>query len=315
MKDHAKADEYSFYGSDAERRTWYKFFAISLLLHVALFAAVLFMPDFGLPDRPFTPAVMNVRMVTLQSEPSGPAGPPAPKPAPKKAPPPAPKPVKKPEKQKKVRVPEKPEEVAPEPQSKPKPEVSLAPKTKKIKAKKIKPKTSLKKKTYKPEKVVKRAIRKIERQSTESTTRKIESALAQLKKKVQREGPPPTVKRAPGTGGGGGGYGGGTGGLGARALSQLDIYKAEVAYQIQKHWAFSEQLAGINKKLEAILVIKILPSGEIADIWFEKRSGNRYLDDSAYKAIKKANPLPRLPDGYLRPFYNLAVRFTPTGLR
>ncbi len=307
MKDHAKAHAYSLYGSDAERRTWYKFFAISLLLHVALFAAVLFMPDFGSPSRPFTPAVMNVRMVTLQSEASGPAGPPAPKPAPRKAPPPAPKPVKKPEKQKKVHVPEKPPEAAPEPQPKPKPEVSLAPKTKKIK-----PKRSLKKKTYKPEKVVKRAIRKLERKTSESTSRKIESALAQLKKKVQREGPPPTVKQTPGAGGG---YGGGTGGLSARVLSQLDIYKAEVAYQIQKHWAFSEQLAGINKKLEAVLVIKILPSGEIADIWFEKRSGNRYLDDSAYKAIQKANPLPRLPDGYLRPFYNLAVRFTPTGLR
>ncbi len=305
MKDQPRAHAYFLYGSDAERRTWYKFFTISLLLHVILFAAVLFMPDFSSRGRPYTPTVMNVRMVTLNAEPSAPPGPPAPKPAKKEAPPPVPEPVEKAKKEKKVPVPEKEAVVEAKPQ--PKPEISLAPK-------KIKPKTSLKKKTYQPEKVVKSAIRKLEKKTKEPTSRKIENVLAQLKKKVQRQGPPRPSKR-PAAGTGGGGYGGTPGGMSAKALSHLDIYKAEVAYQIQKHWAFSEQLAGNGRNLEAILVIKILPSGEIADIWFEKRSGNKYLDDSAYKAIKKANPLPRLPEGYLRPFYNLAVRFTPKGLR
>jgi colicin import membrane protein len=303
MKDQPRAHAYLFHGSDAERRTWYKFFAISLLLHVTLFAAVLFMPDFSSQSRPYAPAVMNVHMVTLKAESSGPAGPPASKPAQKEPPPPA----KKPKKKKKVHVPAKEPVAEVRPQPKAKPEISLAPK-------KIKPKTSLKKKTYKPEKVVKSAIRKLEKETQNTTSQKIESALARLKQKVHRQGPPQASKQ-PSAGTGGGGYGGAPGGMSARALSQLDIYKTEVAYQIQKHWAFSEQLAGNNRKLEAVLVIKILPSGEIADIWFEKRSGNKYLDDSAYKAIQKANPLPRLPEGYLRPFYNLAVRFTPKGLR
>ena len=91
MKDQSRAQAYLFHGSDAERRTWYKFFAISLLLHVTLFAAVLFMPDFGSQSRPYAPAVMNVHMVTLKSEASGPAGPPASEPA-KKEPPPVKKP-------------------------------------------------------------------------------------------------------------------------------------------------------------------------------------------------------------------------------
>ena len=308
MDDHRKAHAYFLYGSDAERRTWYKFFAISLLFHVTLFVAVLFMPDFNSRGRRFSPSAMNVRMVTLPQQQSAPPGAPPATTAEKKAPAPTPKPVKK------VTVPSKKEPVVEaQVQAKPKPEISLAPK------KKIAPKKSLKKKTYKPEKVTKRAIRKLEKKTESARPKQIESALAKLEEKVKRQGPTQALKRQAASGtlpsAGGGGYGGTSGDLSARALSQLDIYKAEVAYQVQKHWAFSEQLAGISKKLEAVLVIKILPSGEITDIWFEKRSGNRYLDDSAYKAIKKTNPLPRLPDGYLRPFYNLGLIFTPSGLR
>jgi colicin import membrane protein len=58
-----------------------------------------------------------------------------------------------------------------------------------------------------------------------------------------------------------------------------------------------------------------MPDGEVRDVWFEKKSGNAYFDDSAFKAVKKANPLPQLPKGYLRPFYNLGLIFTPSGLK
>jgi hypothetical protein len=64
MDDHRKAHAYFLYGSDAERRVWYKFFAISLLFHVTLFAAVVFMPDFNSRGRRYSPTVMNVRTVS-----------------------------------------------------------------------------------------------------------------------------------------------------------------------------------------------------------------------------------------------------------
>ena len=71
-------------------------------------------------------------------------------------------------------------------------------------------------------------------------------------------------------------------------------------------------MAGDTRGLESRLVIKIMPNGDITDVWFEKRSGNAYLDDSAYKTVMKSNPLPPLPAGY--PYYHLVVGFTPSGV-
>ncbi|MCK5205362.1 MAG: TonB C-terminal domain-containing protein, partial [Desulfobacterales bacterium] len=125
-----------------------------------------------------------------------------------------------------------------------------------------------------------------------------------------------------GSGGASGKAGGGRAGPigafgtgGARVQESILIYQAEIQYQIQKNWAFSRQLAGENTELEAVLAIKILRNGEIEDIWFDKKSGNAYLDDSAYKALVKSNPLPALPKDYMRPDYKIGLRFGPKGLK
>lgn len=186
--------------------------------------------------------------------------------------------------------------------------VSLAPK-------KWKPKTSLKEKTFKTSTAVKHAIRELEKKTHRLHEKELASALARLKKEVRRQGPAVGLQREAAAGKAFPGAADGQSGLSPRALQQIDIYKTEVAYEIQKHWAFSDQLFGDKPGLETVLVIKILPDGTISDIWFEKRSGNRYLDESAYRAVQKSNPLPRLPEGYLRPFYNLGLVFTPSGLK
>jgi len=64
-----------------------------------------------------------------------------------------------------------------------------------------------------------------------------------------------------------------------------------------------------------VLVIKIMPGGEISDIRFERNSGNRYLDDSAYRAIQKSNPLPPVPEQYDRAYYEVGLRFGTGGLK
>jgi colicin import membrane protein len=64
--------------------------------------------------------------------------------------------------------------------------------------------------------------------------------------------------------------------------------------------------------MEVRILIKILKSGQIRDIWFETRSGNRFLDESALKAVKKSNPLSPLPRGYNT--YDVGLIFTPSGL-
>jgi colicin import membrane protein len=86
-----------------------------------------------------------------------------------------------------------------------------------------------------------------------------------------------------------------------------------MTYRIKQNWAFNQRLAGSEKAIEARLLIKILKNGQIRDVWFETRSGNRYLDDSALKAVKKSNPLPQLPKGYAT--YEIGLRFTPSGLK
>ncbi len=83
--------------------------------------------------------------------------------------------------------------------------------------------------------------------------------------------------------------------------------------KIEQNWVFNDALARMDQNLEVRILIKILKSGRIRDIIYETRSGNRYLDDSAKKAIKKADPLPQLPAGMRS--YDVVVIFTPKGLK
>ncbi len=109
------------------------------------------------------------------------------------------------------------------------------------------------------------------------------------------------------------GVAGSHGAGGKKTLELRDIYRPQIPYYIKKNWVFSEQLAGGRTDLEAMLVIKIMANGDITDIWFEKRSGNSYLDESAYKAIKKSSPLPPLPKG--NDSYDVLLGFTPEGIK
>jgi colicin import membrane protein len=59
----------------------------------------------------------------------------------------------------------------------------------------------------------------------------------------------------------------------------------------------------------------VMPDGEIRDIWFDKRSGNAYLDESARRAIMKSNPVIPHPEGLSKPFITVGMRFTPEGLK
>ena len=110
---------------------------------------------------------------------------------------------------------------------------------------------------------------------------------------------------------------GGTAGSGVsnKTLELLDIYNAEIWHRIQKNWAFSEEMVRGRTDLEATIIVKIMRKGEIRDIWFEKRSGNSYFDDSVFKAVKKSDPLPPLPEGYLGPFYDVGFRFNLSELQ
>jgi colicin import membrane protein len=105
------------------------------------------------------------------------------------------------------------------------------------------------------------------------------------------------------------------GGGGGRAVTLLDIYKVEIAFQVQRNWAFSESMAGGAKQLQTLIVFKVMPDGEIKDIRFTRKSGNRLLDESAYKAIVKSNPVDPHPAGLRRAYVEVPLRFTPEGIQ
>jgi len=268
-------------------------FAASFIGHLILFLVLVFMPS-HLPARKPPPRVVDVRLVSLPSP-----GPPARSPRDRAA-----------RRTEKVATPPAPPQKAVAPKPKPKKRVAVAPQN-------WKEKTSLKKETFKPEKVVKQAIARIEKKTEESRPESVTAAIDRLKKEVG-EAPAPELKTRPSgtaekaeTGSGTGFPGGGVGTV--KLTSEMLLYQQQVSYHIRNNWVFSKDLAGKGDDLETWLVIKILADGTIQEVRFEKRSGNHYLDESAQKAVMKSNPLPPLPKGYK--FYELGLIFTPTGLQ
>jgi len=199
-------------------RTFLIFFTLSSMCHVVFFGIVIFAPDFKTEKRP-TLSVINVSMVTLPAQEKRPA-------------PVRHVPVQT---QKKLQTSKILPKNASETYQEPSKAVSVAPKRK--------IKKSLKKETFKSSTMVKRAIERLEKKVEEARPDQITQALDRLKDKVQKtgeldkqkhkplqgKGPAMPVAVEPG---------------GKRALELLDIYRIEVAYYIQKNWAFSEQLAG-----------------------------------------------------------------------
>ncbi len=102
-------------------------------------------------------------------------------------------------------------------------------------------------------------------------------------------------------------------GSGRKNYTPIDLYNMVLASAISQNWVFNDRLANMDKSLETTVLITILKSGQIREVFFETRSGNNYLDESAEKAIRKADPLPELPKGYS--IYKVGVIFTPKGLK
>ena len=247
MKDtkHAYAKRYRGMGRDSPSMVFP--FGVWFLFHFIIIGAMVFMPQFGSKPR-LGSGVVNVSLVSLPSSGPDSAGPAAsvvkPKPAEKKPP-------------------QKPAVKVPEP--KPVPAVQKPPKAVSLAPKKTKPKKSLKKKTLDRSKMIDSALDRIEKKNKKTETDSVASAIEQLKRKVAAsESQPRTGGGASGKAGAGVvGPAGGSGTGGARVQESILIYQAEIQFQIQKNWAFSQQLGGDSTQLEAVLAIKVLRNGEI----------------------------------------------------
>jgi len=146
------------------------------------------------------------------------------------------------------------------------------------------------------------ARKRLEKKVEDRNQDRIAQALSRLQKKVKDQNASKEGEKK-----------GAYTGYGKKGYKPIDLYKMVLGSAIEQNWVFNDILARMDQNLEVRILIKILKSGEIRDIIYETRSGNRYLDDSAKKAIKKTNPLPQLPAGMR--YYDVVVIFTPKGLR
>jgi colicin import membrane protein len=281
------------YASNGERHPFFWPFSISLGAHLFLLGFVLLSPGWWRQPPSYMPSIIDVQMVDL-SQISASKGKSSEEVA-------APAPVTETPKETEAPVSVSREE------STAKPEVSVAPVRKETKS-------SLKYKTFKSQKVLKNALQRVEKKVDSLPPKPLEDTIKRLRDKVAKEGKPGTAgEDVPETKETGTGVGFGRGSQ--KEIELIDLYRAEIAYTVNRNWAFAEQLSGGGKDLVASIVFKVMKDGTITDIFFTDRSGNPYLDESGYKAIVKSSPVKPHPDALNRPYVELGLRFGPEGVR
>jgi colicin import membrane protein len=109
-----------------------------------------------------------------------------------------------------------------------------------------------------------------------------------------------------------GGLGGIPSGQGTVAQLPLNyrLYYQVIEEKIKRNWnlALPPGLMEDMRAMEVVISITIKADGTITDLSFEKKSGNIYLDDSAFRAVKKSSPLPPFSE------YNIRESFFETGI-
>ncbi|CAB1073932.1 hypothetical protein D1AOALGA4SA_2001 [Olavius algarvensis Delta 1 endosymbiont] len=306
-------------GAGIESRTMIFYLGISLVIHLIFIGSVAFMPESS--NRPrLGQGAINVSLVSLPGPPQAAPGTVV-SPAPAPIPGPAAKTVAVPPKKVK-QTPKAP--VIETPTPKPKPVASKPAKTVSLDAEPQKPrvKRSLKKRTQNRQKMINQALAGVQKKVEHSQSQSVQQALDRLKKKVaQSEAdssrPGQAVAKMPGAGTGDAPAAGaaGSGSGGKQMLEIIDLYRYEVAFQVERHWAVPQQVTADGVGSMGRIRFRVLPSGEITDITITQRSGNSYLDDSVYKAILKANPVSPHPAAVKVPYVTVGVKFTPEGLR
>jgi TonB family protein len=114
----------------------------------------------------------------------------------------------------------------------------------------------------------------------------------------------------------GGGQDGGMPGNGGSHPSgpsdlRFRLYYQAIWNKIQKSWILPAYNSQLKNQLEAIVILKISRDGTILNIDFEKKSGDNNMDQSVIRALKKASPLPPLPEDFRENMLEVGIRFIP----
>ena len=100
----------------------------------------------------------------------------------------------------------------------------------------------------------------------------------------------------------------------AEVNSQTNEYIEAVWSRVKQNWTIPQSLLP-EKNITTIIEVKISRSGALQYAGFETRSGNRYFDDSALRAVKKSSPFPPLPYWVRDSNIEIGIRFHSAELR
>jgi len=96
--------------------------------------------------------------------------------------------------------------------------------------------------------------------------------------------------------------------------AKMRAYYAMIWSRIKGRWALPQGILP-GEVLETVIHVTILRSGAVTGMNFEKRSENRYFDESALKAIRKAIPFPPLPAWISEGSLDVGIRFHSSELK
>ncbi|MCK9275396.1 MAG: TonB family protein [Syntrophales bacterium] len=136
--------------------------------------------------------------------------------------------------------------------------------------------------------------------------KKIEEEIDKIKKKAVS--PPEPAKPARSSGSGSPAAAAAGTKSQAEMDSKMQIYYSLIWAKIKEKWALPEGILA-SDNLEAVIAATIQKDGTVGNIEFEKRSGNRFFDESAEKAVKKASPFPNIPEWINDNAIDLGIRF------
>jgi len=100
----------------------------------------------------------------------------------------------------------------------------------------------------------------------------------------------------------------------AEMNAKMRAYYAAIWNRIKGRWALPQGILP-GEVLEAVIDVTILRTGAVTEVNFEKRSGNRYFDESAMRAIRKASPFPPLPSWVAEGSLSVGIRFHSSELK
>jgi len=90
--------------------------------------------------------------------------------------------------------------------------------------------------------------------------------------------------------------------------AKMKMYYSSLWIRIKKQWVLPQSILP-RDNIEAIVHTRILRNGAVTELGFEKKSGNRYFDESALKAVRKATPFPPLPEWVKDNSIEIGIRF------